>query len=112
MESRHRSRRLQSAFLQQPARSDRLPAFSLMGQPPQNPRLSDRPAASFMTLFQNENCWFLVARFAADGERSFADPEAWSAHLRRLGISELKTNPEPTQVATEGALLGAVLAHG
>jgi hypothetical protein len=54
----------------------------------------------------------LVARLAADGERSFADPEAWSAHLRRLGISELKTNPDPTRVATEGALLGAVLAHG
>ncbi len=55
---------------------------------------------------------FLVARLAADGERSFADPEAWSAHLRRLGISELETNPDSTRVATEGALLGAVLAHG
>jgi hypothetical protein len=55
---------------------------------------------------------FMTARLAADGERSFADPEAWSAHLRRLGISELTTNPDPTQVATEGALLGAVLAHG
>ena len=54
----------------------------------------------------------LVARLAADGERSFADAEAWSAHLGRLGISELKTHPDPTQVATEGALLGAVLAHG
>jgi hypothetical protein len=55
---------------------------------------------------------FLVDRLAADGERSFADAEAWNAHLRRLGISQLKTNPDPTQVATEGALLGAVLAHG
>src|ERR1700733_11923591 len=54
----------------------------------------------------------LVARLAADGERSFADAEAWNAHLRRLGISQLKTNPDPTQVATEGALMGAVLAHG
>ena len=54
----------------------------------------------------------LVARLAADGERSFADAETWNGHLRRLGISELKTNPDPTQVATEGALLGAVLAHG
>jgi hypothetical protein len=54
----------------------------------------------------------LVARLAADGERSFADAEAWSAHLRQLGVSELKTNPDPTRVATEGALLGAVLAHG
>ena len=55
---------------------------------------------------------FLVARLAADAERSFADAEAWSAHLHRLGVSELKTNPDPTQVATEGALIGAILAHG
>lgn len=55
---------------------------------------------------------FLVVRLAADGERSFADAEAWSTHLRRLGVSEIKTNPDPTRVATEGALLGAVLAHG
>ena len=53
----------------------------------------------------------LVARLAADGERSFADAEAWSAHLGRLGISAY-SHPDPTQVATEGALLGAVLAHG
>ena len=40
----------------------RLPAFfSLMGQPPQNPRLSGRSAASVMTLFQNENCWQFCA---------------------------------------------------
>jgi hypothetical protein len=50
----------------------------------------------------------LVDRLAADGERSFADAEAWNAHLRRLDIS----GPNPARVATEGALLGAVLAHG
>jgi len=55
---------------------------------------------------------FLVGRLAADAERSFADAEAWSAHLHRLGVSELQTNPNPTQVATEGALIGAVRAHG
>jgi len=54
----------------------------------------------------------LAARLAAEGERSFTDAEAWNAHLLRLGISELKTNPDPTRVATEGALPGAVLAHG
>jgi hypothetical protein len=50
----------------------------------------------------------LVARLAADGERSFADAEAWNAHLRRLDISD----PNPARVATEGALLGAVKGHG
>src|SRR5271170_3661834 len=51
---------------------------------------------------------FLTARLAADGERSFADAEAWNAHLRRLDISD----PNPARVATEGALLGAVKGHG
>src|SRR6202020_626678 len=66
LESRYRSRRLQSPFLQQPARPDRLPPFSLMGQPPQNPSLSGRPAASFMTLLQNENCCLRVEQFRHD----------------------------------------------
>src|SRR5271156_4104783 len=65
LESRHRSRRLQSPFLQQPARPDRLPPVSLMGQPPQNPRLSGRPAASFMTFLQNENCWIEALKILA-----------------------------------------------
>ena len=50
----------------------------------------------------------LLARLAADGERSFADAQAWNAHLRRLDISD----PNPARVATEGALLGAVKGHG
>lgn len=54
----------------------------------------------------------IVARLAADAERRFADAGAWTEHLRRLGITELKVNPDPTRLATEGALLGAVKAHG
>jgi hypothetical protein len=50
----------------------------------------------------------LVARLAIDGERGFADAEAWNAHLRRLDISD----PTPARVATEAALLGAVEGHG
>ena len=41
-----------------------------------------------------------------------ADQSAWSAHLDRLGISALKVTPDPTMVATEGALWGSVKAHG
>jgi len=40
--------------------------------------------------------------------RRFADPTAWRAHLRRLGI----TGPRHVQIASEGALLGSLIAHG
>ena len=33
-------------------------------------------------------------------------------HLDRLGISALKAHPDPVMIATEGALWGAVTAHG
>jgi hypothetical protein len=37
---------------------------------------------------------------------------AWAAHLEKLGIAALKVNPDPTLIATEGALWGSVKAHG
>ena len=37
---------------------------------------------------------------------------AWQAHLERLGITDLKVNPDPVRIATEGALWGAIKAHG
>src|SRR5260370_40616492 len=46
-----------------------------------------------------------------DGKR-FADRAAWLAHLDRLGITTLKINPDPVQIATEGALWGSITAHG
>jgi hypothetical protein len=42
------------------------------------------------------------------GPRTFADPVAWRARLRRLGI----TGPRPVRIASEGALLGSLTAHG
>ncbi len=45
-------------------------------------------------------------------ERRFADQAAWQTHLDRLGISALKGTPDPTCIATEGALWGSVQAHG
>jgi hypothetical protein len=54
----------------------------------------------------------IVARLAEHADKRFADPAAWQAHLERLGIPALTVTPDPTQVATEGALWGSIQAHG
>ena len=53
----------------------------------------------------------VIARLAAHPEQSFADAAAWQAHLDELGISRLTVAPDPVQMATEGALWGAIQAH-
>src|SRR3954465_13409589 len=40
------------------------------------------------------------------------DRAAWQAHLERLGLPDLRVNPDPVRIATEGALWGAIKAHG
>ncbi len=52
-----------------------------------------------------------IALLAACPQTRFADQAAWTAHLKRLGITELKVTPDPIRVATEGALWGSVQAH-
>jgi Transposase IS66 family len=42
------------------------------------------------------------------GPHAFADPAAWQGRLRELGISQ----PRHVRIATEGALLGSLIAHG
>jgi hypothetical protein len=42
------------------------------------------------------------------GPQAFADPAAWHARLRRLGI----TGPRHVRIASEGALLGSLIAPG
>lgn len=37
---------------------------------------------------------------------------AWMGHLTRLGLASLQVTPDPVRVASEGALWGAVTAHG
>ena len=44
--------------------------------------------------------------------RGFPDDASWQAHLRRLGISALKVQPDPVRIATEAALWGSIAAHG
>src|ERR671938_322587 len=54
----------------------------------------------------------VTQQLASQPERSFPDRAAWQAHLERLGISDLKVSPDPVRIATEGALWGAITAHG
>ncbi len=54
----------------------------------------------------------VMAQLAAHGTSRFADEATWTAHLASLGITDLKVNPDPVMVATEGALWGAVKDRG
>jgi hypothetical protein len=54
----------------------------------------------------------VITRLAEHPDRVFADEPAWTAHLDRLGILDLKVTPDPVLVATEGALWGSIKAHG
>ncbi len=54
----------------------------------------------------------VVTLLDAHPARLFADAAAWTAHLARLGIDTLAVTPDPVQVATEGALWGAICHHG
>lgn len=54
----------------------------------------------------------VIACLAAHADRHFADAPAWTAHLQRLGITDLTVTPDPVRIATEGALFGSIKAHG
>ncbi len=54
----------------------------------------------------------VIGLLAAEQTKRFAREQAWRAHLRRLGIPEMKVHPDPVKIATEGALWGSVVAHG
>ena len=54
----------------------------------------------------------VISRLAAESQTCFADHVAWQAHLQRLGIGDSPVTPDPVCIATEGALWGAVTAHG
>jgi hypothetical protein len=54
----------------------------------------------------------VVRQLAGHAQRQFADQAAWQRHLEQLGITALAVTPNPVRVAIEGALWGAVAAHG
>jgi len=56
--------------------------------------------------------WRHINHLATHRQTRFADQAAWQMHLHRLGISALQVTPDPVCIATEGALLGSIQAHG
>jgi len=54
----------------------------------------------------------VIQHLSAHPQRRFADQSAWTRHLEQLGIADLLVTPDPIRIATEGALWGAVSAHG
>ena len=54
----------------------------------------------------------VIARLADHPDQHFADQDAWTAHLEKLGITRLKVNPDPVEIATEGAIWGSIKSHG
>ena len=54
----------------------------------------------------------LIAALAEHPTRHFVDEAAWEAHLQALGAPWTQIEPDPVAVATEGALWGAIKAHG
>jgi hypothetical protein len=54
----------------------------------------------------------VIALLAGHPERSFRNQAAWQAHLERLGIRGMEGSLGPARLATEGALWGAIKAHG
>jgi hypothetical protein len=54
----------------------------------------------------------VIALLDAHPAKLFADAPAWAAHLARLGIDTLAVTPDPVQIATQGALRGAICHHG
>lgn len=54
----------------------------------------------------------VIRRLAEHQDTQFADHAAWQAHLNRLGVTDLRVQPDPVQIATEGALWGCIKAHG
>src|SRR3954470_10989872 len=54
----------------------------------------------------------VIARLESHPQRVFPDQAAWAAHLERLGIRGMDGSLAPARLATEGALWGAIQAHG
>jgi len=69
-------------------------------------------AAALEYMREHDLAGPVIRHLAGHPQRQFADQAAWQCHLERLGITMLQVTPDPVRVATEGALWGAIAAHG
>jgi len=54
----------------------------------------------------------VIDTLAGHASLVFGSSEAWTGHLRALGLADLKVTPDPVRVASEAALWGAIEAEG
>src|ERR1700730_5172731 len=54
----------------------------------------------------------VIDKLADHPERMFSRPADWERHLQALGLLDLKVAPDPVQIASEGALWGAIRHQG
>ena len=69
-------------------------------------------AAAFAYMGKRNLAAPVIARLAEAPRRHFAGEAAWLAHLEQLGVTALNVHPDPVRITTEGALWGAIQAHG
>ena len=54
----------------------------------------------------------VIDKLADHPQRMFARTADWERHLQGLGLADLKVAPDPVQIASEGALWGAIRHQG
>jgi hypothetical protein len=55
---------------------------------------------------------FIIDTLAGQAEHVFSSLGEWERHLDTLGLADIKVAPDPIQIATEGALWGAIRHQG
>jgi hypothetical protein len=68
--------------------------------------------AAFAYMHEHDLAGPVIDRLVAHPTQHLLDAAAWLAHLDGLGITQLRVNPNPVKIATEGALLGSIRHHG
>jgi hypothetical protein len=81
-------------------------------EPCKLPGASARHAEALAYMRQRNLATHVITRLADHRDRQFSDQNAFSAHLKKLGLTDLKVRPDPVEIATEGALWGSIEAHG
>ena len=64
--------------------------------------------AAFAYMNQRDLAGSVIDQLVAHPLERFPDQAAWLAHLDGLGIAQLRVNPNPVKIATEGALWGSI----
>jgi hypothetical protein len=92
------------AFFASTESKSRLNFLEILRQPHTDYRITEQTVA----YWQRQKLPAAVVGKLRRGPQAFADAAAWQGRLRQLEI----TQPRQVRIATEGALLGSLIAHG